>query len=307
MRILVVGAGGTGGYFGARLAQAGRDVTFLVRPARAERLQADGLRVVSPLGDFSVAPRLLTADQITTPFDAVLLTVKAYALDAALHDMAAAVGRDTVIVPTLNGMRHIDRMTARFGDRPVLGGVCLVATMLDEAGRIVQLTGLQELVYGELDGSDSPRVAALHAAIQGAGFGARASGRIMQEMWEKWVTLATLGGITCLLRGTVGEIEAAPGGADLARQLLAEAAAVAAASGYPPGVAPLERARAMVTAAGSSLASSMYRDLQRGNPVEADQIIGDLLARARTLDVTTPLLAAAFAHLSIYQRRVTRA
>jgi 2-dehydropantoate 2-reductase len=152
MRILVVGAGGTGGYFGARLAQAGRDVTFLVRPARAERLRADGLRVVSPLGDFSVAPKLLTADQIAAPFDAVLLTVKAYGLDAALDDMAPAVGGSTVIVPTLNGMSHIDRMTARFGAGPVLGGVCLVATMLDEAGRIVQLTGLQELSYGELDG-----------------------------------------------------------------------------------------------------------------------------------------------------------
>ncbi len=279
-------------------------MTFLVRPARAERLRADGLRVVSPLGDFSVAPKLLTADQIAAPFDAVLLTVKAYGLDAALDDMAPAVGGSTVIVPTLNGMSHIDRMTARFGAGPVLGGVCLVATMLDEAGRIVQLTGLQELSYGELDGTASARVAALHAALQGAGFGTRASARIVQEMWEKWVTLATLGGITCLLRGTVGEIEAAPGGADLARQLLAEAAAVAAASGHPPGAAPLERARAMVTAAGSNLASSMYRDLQRGNPVEVEQIIGDMVAWARALSVATPLLAAAFANLSIYQRRV---
>jgi 2-dehydropantoate 2-reductase len=209
-----------------------------------------------------------------------------------------------VIVPTLNGMNHIDRMTARFGSGPVLGGVCLVATTVDEAGRIVQLTGLQELSYGELEGGMSARVAALDATMQGAGFTARASDRIVLEMWEKWVTLATLGGITCLLRGTVGEIAAAPGGADLARQLLAEAAAVAGAAGFPPREASLDRARAMVTAAGSPLASSMYRDLQRGNPVESEQIVGDLLRRARALGVATPLLAVAFAHLSVYQRRV---
>lgn len=304
MRVLVVGAGGTGGYFGARLAQAGRDVTFLVRPARAAQLASDGLRVVSPLGDFTIAPQLVTAGRIAAPFDVVLLTVKAYALDAALDDMAPAVGRDTMIVPTLNGMNHIDRMTERFGAGPVLGGVCLVAAMLDDAGRVLQLTGLQELSYGERDGAASARVEALYATMRDAGFTTRASGVIMQEMWEKWVTLATLGGITCLLRGTVGEIEAAPGGADLARQLLSEAAAVAAASGHPPRDAPLERARAMVTTPGSNLASSMYRDLQQGKPVEAEQIIGDMVARAHRLNVATPLLATAFASLSIYQRRV---
>jgi len=307
MRILIVGAGGTGGYFGARLAQAGRDVTFLVRPARAALLRERGLQVASPLGDFAITPTLVTADQIAAPYDAVLLTVKAYALEAALADMAPAVGPDTLIVPTLNGMRHIDLMAEHFGDGPVLGGVCLVATTLDEQGRIVQLTGLQELSYGERDGRESPRVAALHAALQGAGFAARASDRIMQEMWEKWVTLATLGGITCLLRGTIGEIVAVPGGAGLARQLLAEAAAVAAASGYQPREAALDRAAGMVTAAGSNLASSMYRDLQGGKPVEAEHIIGDMLARAQALGVAAPLLAVAYAHLGIYQRRVVGA
>jgi 2-dehydropantoate 2-reductase len=304
MRILVVGAGGTGGYFGARLAQAGRDVTFLVRPGRAAQLRADGLRLVSPHGDATLTPNLVLAGEIGAPFDVVVLTVKAYGLAGALADMAPAVGPDSVIVPTLNGMAHIDQLSARFGATPVLGGVCQVATMLDEQGRIVQLADFQALTYGELDGSESARVAALHEVVQGAGFAARASSVIMLEMWEKWVMLATLGGITCLLRGTVGEIEAAPGGADLARQLLAEVAAVATASGYPPRTEPLERARAMVTAAGSPMASSMYRDLQRGNPVEVEHILGDLLARARHLGVATPLLAIAYAHVSIYQRRM---
>jgi 2-dehydropantoate 2-reductase len=209
-----------------------------------------------------------------------------------------------MVLPVLNGMRHLDTLTQRFGEKPVLGGVCVVATMLDDQGRIVQLADTQELTYGELNGAASARVGALDTLMQGAGFTARASQAIAQEMWEKWVFLATLGGITCLLRGTVGEIEAAPGGADLARQLFSECAAIATASGYPPGKGFTARIKTTVTAPGSPLASSMYRDLQRQRSVEVDHILGDLLARARHRDVPAPLLAAAFTHLRVYQHRV---
>ena len=123
MRILVVGAGATGGYFGGRLTQAGRDVTFLVRPARAERLRAEGLQIVSKDGDVTLQPQLVTAGNIAGPYDVVLLAVKSFALDAALDDLAGAVGSATMIVPVLNGMRHIDLLIARFGEAPVLGGL----------------------------------------------------------------------------------------------------------------------------------------------------------------------------------------
>src|SRR5580700_10356474 len=132
MRILVVGAGSVGGYFGGRLAQAGRDVTFLVRPLRAQQLARDGLRIVSPHGDVVLTPKLLSAEQLTQPYDVVFLSVKAYALDAAMNDFAAAVGAETMILPVLNGMRHVELLIARFGKQQVLGGVCLVATEIDE-------------------------------------------------------------------------------------------------------------------------------------------------------------------------------
>src|SRR5579863_1436488 len=148
MRILVVGAGATGGYFGGRLAEAGRDVTFLVRPKRAAQLRENGLQILSPHGDVTLRPQLVTADRITGPYDAVLLTVKAFALDAALADVAPAVGPRSMIVPVLNGMRHVDTLIARFGEKPVLGGVCLVATTLDPQGRIKQLAEFQQLIYG---------------------------------------------------------------------------------------------------------------------------------------------------------------
>jgi 2-dehydropantoate 2-reductase len=304
MRILVVGAGATGGYFGGRLAEAGRDVTFLVRAKRAARLQADGLRILSPHGDVTLAPKLVTAGQIAAPYDAVLLTVKAFALEAALRDVAPAIGPDSMIIPVLNGMRHVDALIARFGEAAVLGGVCLVATTLDADGRIKQLAEFQQLVYGERSGAMSARVAALDATMQGAGFVARASAVILQEMWEKWILLATLGAITCLLRGTVGDIEAAPGGAALALEALDECVSVATRSGYPPSAAFLERTRASVTAKGSSTAPSMYRDLMQGLPVEADQIVGDMVGRAKGFGIAAPILAAGFAGLSIYQKRI---
>ncbi|MGH7066159.1 MAG: 2-dehydropantoate 2-reductase [Acetobacteraceae bacterium] len=301
MRMLVVGAGATGGYFGARLAAAGKDVTFLVRPARAAKLSETGLRIKSPHGDLAIRPKLITARQIAEPFDLVLLAVKGFALEAVVADFAAAVGPETMIVPLLNGMRHLDLMRARFGARAVLGGVCRIAAMLDAEGRIVQLAKFQDLLYGEMNGQTSARAERLDHAMQGAGFEARLSRTIEQDMWDKWITLATLGGVTCLMRGTIGEIEAQPGGAAFARTFLDEVIAIARAAGHPPGEEFIATTRRMVTAKGSNVASSMYRDLSQGNPVEAEQIIGDLIARGSAADVPLPLLAAAYTHLCVYQ------
>ncbi|MBR2818166.1 MAG: 2-dehydropantoate 2-reductase [Reyranella sp.] len=306
MRLLVVGAGATGGYFGARLAQAGRDVTFLVRAGRAEQLRRSGLHIKSPHGDLVLEPKLATAGTLDRPFDAVILAVKAFALDAALADLAPAVGPQTMIVPFLNGMRHMETLIGRFGAPAVLGGVCIVATMLDREGRVVQLGEMQELAYGERNGTMSDRIGALDAQLQNAGFKAQASDTILLRMWEKWVLLATVGGVTCLMRGTVGEVEAAPGGAEFALAFLAECIAVATASGFAPREAFINAARGTITARGSGFASSMFRDMGAGAPLEADQIIGDLLERARRLGVATPLLAVANAHLGVYQNRVRR-
>ncbi len=306
MRMLIVGAGSTGGYFGGRLAQAGRDIVFLVRPARAARLRAAGLEIISPHGGATLRPQVVTANEVAAPFDAVLLTVKAFSLDAAMDDLAPAVGPATMILPVLNGMRHMDLLAARFGAGAVIGCVCKVATMLDDQGRVVQLSPLQELAYGELDGTPSDRTSRLDAFLRDAGFDARLSPTIAREMWEKWILLATLGGINSLLRGTIGEIERA-GGAGLAQQLLMECAAVSTAAGHAPSEAFIASATGAVTAKGSPLTSSMYRDLQAGLPVEADQILGDFLMRARALGVSTPLLAAAFTHLTVYQNRLPAA
>jgi 2-dehydropantoate 2-reductase len=306
MRLLVVGAGSTGGYIGARLSQAGRDVTFLVRPARAAQLRARGLEIVSPHGALTLAPRLLTAAQLTQPFDAILLAVKSFQLEATLDDMAPAVGPDTMILPVLNGMRHMEVLAQRFGPHHLLGATLKVSTMLDDTGRIVHLSGVQDLSYGELDGSMTPRIRALDEFLQGAGFDARLSPVIRREMWEKWVLLAALGGITCLMRGPIGAVEAAPGGAEFALRFLDEVVAVVNAVGERPAQEFLLTVRQVLTTKQSPLTSSMYRDLQGGRPVEADQIIGDLQRRARQAQIATPLIDAARAHLGVYEGALAR-
>jgi 2-dehydropantoate 2-reductase len=304
MQILIVGAGAVGGYFGARLAQAGRDVTFLVRGRRMEEIKANGIQIVSPHGDLTLHPKAVTASQITSYYDAILIGVKSYALPGAIDDLAAAVGPQTSIVPVLNGMRHIGLLTARFGRHAVLGGVCIVATEIDGEGRIEQLADIQSLTYGELDGETTPRLQQLDGTLQGAGFDAASSTHIMQDMWQKWVQLATLGAINCLLGGSIGEIVAVPGGADLPLAALRECADIATACGYPPTRAFLKKQREDLTTQGSRLTSSMYRDLKKGAPVEVDSILGDLLERGRKQDLKTPILEAAFVKLSIYQGRL---
>jgi 2-dehydropantoate 2-reductase len=279
MRFLVVGAGATGGYFGGRLLETGRDVTFLVRAGRAERLAKAGLTIISPAGNtFLRSPPTVLATELRTPFDAVILSCKAYDLDGAIASFAPAVGPDTAIVPLLNGMRHLDVLDARFGADRVLGGSCFISAKLDERGHIAHLSDIHRLTFGERAGGRSPRVEAIAAAMAGAKFEAVPSDNIALVMWEKWVFLAALAGITCLTRSAVGDIAAA-GGADLAAALLDECRAIAAAAGYPPRPDSLKASLARLTDPGSAVTASMLGDVERRGPTEADHVLGDLLRR----------------------------
>jgi len=299
MRILVLGAGAIGGYFGGRLLQAKRDVTFLVRPARAARLAETGLVITSPFGDVTL-PKPPTV--VSGTYDLILLSCKAYDLESAIEAIAPAVGHETAILPLLNGMRHLDVLDQRFGKEHVLGGVAIAALTLDDTGRILHLNQNQTLTFGERDGSRSARVLAIESALTGATFDAKLSEQIMLEMWEKWVLLATLAAETCLLRASVGDIVAA-GGAPFATALLAESIAIAAANGYPPRDPVRERIRGTITAEGSTLTASMLRDVERGSRTEADHILGDLIRRG-TGD--SELLGLAYLHLRAYEVRRAR-
>jgi len=304
MRILMVGAGATGGYFGGRLAAAGRDVTFLVRLRRAEQLSRHGLVIRSPQGDVTVAqPKIVFSEQISAPYDLVILSCKAYDLDSAIASFAPAVGPGTIILPFLNGMKHLDVLDARFGPRRVFGGQCVIASTLNDDGTIVHLNNFHSVTFGDRDNGASERAQAVSRALSGAGFDARLSEQILQEMWEKWVFLSTLAASTCMMRAAVGDIVASPFGKETILALLAECGAIAGANGHAPRESTLDGARNNLTMPGSTLTASMLRDIERSAPIEADHIIGDLLARRSGPAPANSVLALAYTHMKAYEAR----
>jgi 2-dehydropantoate 2-reductase len=304
MRILVVGAGAIGGYFGGRMLAAGRDVTFLVRPRRAAELAGAGLVIKSPNGDVTLKnPPAVQADKLAEKFDVVLLSCKAFDLDDAIKSLAPAVGPQTAIIPLLNGMRHLDVLDQKFGRERVLGGLCAIAVTLNEQREVVHLAPMQSLNFGERDGRLSERVRAIAEVMASGKFGSVASEHVVQEMWEKWVFLASLAASTCLMRTSVGNILAAPGGKDFMLGMLDECSAVAVAEGHAPRAPFLERTRGMLTMEGSQMTASMFRDIKAGAPVEADHVIGDLILRGDAAKVPVPRLRTAYTHLKAYEKQ----
>ena len=307
MRILILGAGGTGGYFGGRLAQAGVDVTFLVRPARADQLQRDGLVIRSPLGDAAFPVQHVTADALPAlvaghPFDLVILSCKAYDLDSSIEAIAPAVTDGTSVLPILNGLRHYTALDARFGRDAVLGGLCFISATKDADGAVLHLGRPAKITFGERDGrASSARVDAFADACAQAGIDHLASPAISQEQWVKYTFLTALAAATCLLRADIGTIVATQDGADIVRGLYAECLVVAEADGQPIPDAARATALENLLQPGSKMKASMLRDLEAGQQVEAEQIVGDMLVRARAAGHAAPLLQVAYSGLQAYQ------
>jgi 2-dehydropantoate 2-reductase len=286
------------------LLQAGRDVTFLVRPKRASELAAAGLVIKSPAGDVTLKnPPTVQADKLVEKFDVVLLSCKAFDLADAIKSFAPAVGPQTSIIPLLNGMLHLNALDEKFGAERVLGGLCAIAVTLNEAREVVHLMPMQSLSFGERDGKMSERVRAIAEVFASGNCGATASEHIMQDMWEKWVFLASLAASTSLMRTSVGNILSAPGGQDFLLGMLDECSAIASAEGFAPAGAFFQRTRGNLTTEGSPMTASMFRDIRAGLPVEADHVIGDLVARADAAKIPVPKLRIAYTHLKAYEKQ----
>lgn len=311
MRILVLGAGGTGGYFGGRLAQAGADITFLVRPARAAQLERDGLRIRSALGDAQFPVAHVIADALPSlaaeqPFDLVLLSCKAYDLDSSIDAIAPAVGSQTSVLPILNGLLHYPALDARFGADAVLGGLCFISAMKGEDGEIVHLPSPPSMTFGERDPArnGSARTLALQAICERAeGFDVVRSEDFMQAAWNKFAFLASLAAATCLMRASIGRIVTTDGGEAFLAALHDECLAVAQAAGQAIPADAAAHARKLLTQAGSTVTASMLRDLESGQEVEAMQIVGDMRARGHAAGLAVPHLDAAWVHLQAYRAR----
>lgn len=301
MRMLVLGAGALGGYFGGRALEAGLDVTFLVRPRRAAQLARDGLRVESPLGD--IARPVATAEQAGPGFDVVLLSCKAYDLEDAITAIAPAVDAGACVLPVLNGLAHMDALNAAFGRERVWGGLAKCQATLTADGVVKHLGDWRWLTFGAQDGRMDGRAAALAAALRGTkGLEAEAVPDIQRRMWEKLVHLGTVAVGTVLMRANVGEIVRA-GGRDLLVTLLERNAAIAAAHGHAMTPAFLDTYRALFSDPASAYTASMLRDLEAGGRTEAEHILGFLAVAAGRAGVPGEIHAHALLQARAYDQR----
>ena len=305
MRILVLGAGGIGGYFGGRLAAAGADTTFLVRERRREQIAREGLRIESPLGNLQLAAKTVLAEEVRPDYDAILFTCKAYDLDSAMDAIAPAMGgaRACAVVPLLNGIAHLERLDARFGRASVMGGTCQINATLRKDGVVVHGDKLQRVLFGERDKGKSERAEALAAEFRKSPVDFTLSEDIEQDLWEKIVFLCALATATCLFRANVREIMAAPGGREAMERALAANAEIARREGHPPREKTMEFARARLTDPEGLWSASMLRDLESGGRVESDHIVGWMLDRARAHGIDDTLLSSAYTHLKAYEAR----
>ena len=308
MKILILGAGAIGGYVGGRLHQSGADVTFLVRPARAQALARDGLRIESRFGNWQSAVRCVTQDAVRPEYDLVLFTAKAFDLAPAVDAIAPALSKEgnALVLPLLNGMAHMEVLDRRFGRERVLGGVAYIGATLAPDGRILHLNEFHRIAFGRRAESQRAPCEAFAGELAGVNFNWQQSDSIEQAMWDKWVLLATLAGITCLMRAPVGDIVSTGSGEKLTLALLHEHAAVAKASGFATPEGVMQNYRSMLTQKGSGFTASMLRDVESGGQAEGEHILGALLARARKLNVAAPVLEVAATHLEAYAARRKR-
>ncbi|MBR1157307.1 2-dehydropantoate 2-reductase [Bradyrhizobium sp. JYMT SZCCT0428] len=304
MRYLVLGAGGTGGYFGGRLAESGADVTFLVRDGRRKSLSEEGLRIESQFGDAQIAVKTLVAAEVVPVYDAVILTCKAYDLDTAAAAIAPALASNAYVLPFLNGIAHIDVLNEKFGQHRVLGGTAKIQATIMPNGSIRQFNDWRTLTFGEQSGEMTERVRELATLFEAAkGVEVFPVTDIVQRMWEKLVHLSTAAAMTCLMRANVGEIIRTPYGRELFLDQLRCGAAIAAANGHAPSAAFMKSWEDTFSQQNSMYSTSMLRDIERGGQTEVEHILGFMLGKAEKAKIPCNTLLLAYTNVKAFEQR----
>ncbi|WP_445613596.1 ketopantoate reductase family protein [Geobacillus sp. YF-1] len=302
MRVLVVGAGAVGGYFGGRLLEKGVDVAFLVRERRKRELEERGLVIRSVHGDAVLRPKLIVAGEADGPFDVVVFASKAYHLTGAIADAKPYVGEATMVLPLLNGIAHMESLWAVFGRENVLGGLCFIETTLNEKGEIVQTSSAHDVRFGEWPSGRTERVAALEALFSGANARFRLSEQIAADMWNKYLFIATMSGVTTLFRAPIGPIRSGGEyGTVIIDRLFQEIETIIKAHGAPLTDEMAKRQRAQLEQIAPTMKSSMQRDMEKGLPIEAAHLQGYLLKLARQHGIAAPMLEAVYHNLFLYE------
>src|SRR6476619_4480785 len=305
MKIAIIGAGGVGGFFGARLQQAGADVHFVARGAHLAAMRADGLKVESPLGDIHLPQVNVTDDpaEIGTA-DIVWLAVKLWDMDAAVRSMRPLIGADTGIISFQNGVQKDDILREAFGDRAVMGGVAYIATNIDRPGVIKHTGTMQRLVFGEYDGRRSVRAEALLDASIRGGINAELSDDIRKAIWEKFVFLVGLSGATTTMRETIGPIRSNPRSRRFLSELMRETVAVGRALGVALPADFAEQRLAFVDGLPDQITSSMHDDLQAGKRLEVSWLSGGVARLGEQTGVPTPMNRAVWEILGLHEMGV---
>lgn len=303
MKILIVGAGAIGGYFGGRLLEMEANVTFLVREKRQKQLKEHGLVVTSIHGDLHVPdPQTIVSGSHPEPYDVILVSTKSYHLDGAIESIRPYVGDKTMILPLLNGIAHLDALSEAFGLEKVIGGLCFIETTLDENGKVIQTSPVQDLIFGERNGERSERILQLQATFEGTKANFRLSEKIEQEMWQKYLFITPLSGITSLFRSPIGPIRDQAQGADTLKRLLHETVEIMTAIGAPLSEGAMDATWNRLNDIGHGMKSSLQRDMEKSLPTEGDHLFGFLLKKAADLQIAAPTLSAVYASVNIYDK-----
>jgi 2-dehydropantoate 2-reductase len=299
MKILILGAGGVGGYFGGRLIEAGADVTYLVREKRQQSLIENGLEIESPYGNLSLKVKTATSETVSADFDLILLAPKAYDLDSALETLSNAIGENTVLLPFLNGIAHMRKLDALYGKRRVMAGVAHIAAELTSSGVVRQMSTSHSLTFGHRDAAHEAVAREFLELCRRSKFDSAYAESVDEMLWTKWTFLATLAAATTMCRGPIGKIMAAQGGERLMRRMYAECLWVANAYGIPIPGAAQDQALKVLTESGSPLTASMLRDMLSGQRTEHEHILGEMVRMAQAMDLELPLIAAAYCHMQV--------
>lgn len=301
MRIAIIGAGGVGGYFGARLAAAGENVTFIARGAHLAAMKQSGLKVLSGLGDLLLQPVQATDDATSVgTVDLVMIASKLWSTDESIGTARPMMGPDSAILSFQNGVDAEDKLIAAFGRARVLGGVANIAALIEAPGVIRHNGQMALLQFGELDGKRTARVDALEAACKRANVDCRVPDDILKAIWEKFVFLASLSAMTALTRLPLGPLREDPDTRALFRQLSDEVVAVGRAKGIPLGDGTTDSMLARLDGLPGGMVASMQGDLLRGNRLELPWLSGGVVTLGRTLGIPTPAHQFVYAALKLY-------
>ncbi|GGB76580.1 2-dehydropantoate 2-reductase [Staphylococcus nepalensis] len=304
MRILILGAGGIGGYFGGRLVESGKNVTFLVRPKRKSYLERNGLVIHSDNGDYSFNPQLMTKEAETESFDVILLSSKSYHLDQAIEDLKPFVHEQTVIIPLLNGVAHIPKLQSIFGKNKIMGGYCIIETALNTTGEVVQTSDFDKLFFGELDGTVSDRAKLIEQSFSGSKSDFMLSSDINRGIWQKYLMITVLSSVTTMMHAPIGPIRDSKGGVDFVRSLYEEVASIIRTHKAPLDDNIVEKYMKGLTQLSYHFKTSMQRDMEKGLNIEADHLQGYLLNLAKQYQLNAPLLYASYQNHKVYKEMI---